>query len=324
VFDAVLYDDLARHAGLGWLTLLIPPAMLAAGMHAMFQGWFIRHGSLRAVGRAQIGQSTAQTGLCIAGGLGSLGAGGLVGAAVLSSWVGIGTMLHEARELPGHIRRLTVRRIWTIARRFGPESGCSTAVSICNVLAGVAPVVLLSHSFAANEVGWYALAVRLVYAPLAALVKALGQSFWSHASELIRNGRTDDLSRLYLNTTGILGLACIPVVLTCIAGSALVGPIFGTERWAGAGPVILALAPMLVGTIVFSATSHLVVFGMQGVQAIADALRLALICCSIIMGSAFDWSFVYVVLAISVSSLIGYLGLFAIHLTIHARIKLKH
>ncbi|HEY4203126.1 MAG TPA: oligosaccharide flippase family protein [Devosiaceae bacterium] len=304
---------------LGFLSYLLPIAVLAGGLAYLFQAWFVRSNDLRLVSKTKIAQSGSNVALSVTGGLMHLGASGLIGASVASSWVGILTLIKNAPRFRLSLRLVSRLRLWITLRRFGREASWSTLVAIVNAASFSAIVIALTASFSLHEVGWYTFMYRLAAAPISLISSALGQSFWSAAAQLARDRQFNALQNLYLSTTRRLALLAIPVVLGCLAGPFVVGPIFGEEKWGGAGYVLMALAPMLVGSIVFSSTSHLTVLQRQSMQLFADGVRLMLIVASIWVCKMAGFGFMAAVALASVSSLIGHLILFWLHLRELAR-----
>ncbi|MCY1556911.1 hypothetical protein D9M68_937110 [compost metagenome] len=92
------------------------------------------------------------------------------------------------------------------------------------------------------------------------------------------------------------------------------GPIFGAQEWAPAGYVLLAMAPHLLGTALFSPTNHLVVYGRQSYQLISDFIAIGLSVVSIALSAHLQLGIVICTLLISLSVLTGYVIRFFLHL----------
>ncbi|WP_315919380.1 lipopolysaccharide biosynthesis protein [Mesorhizobium sp. SP-1A] len=302
-------------ADLGKLALFLPVALLAGGLNALLSGWFVRQGDLSQVGRATIARSIANVSISTASGLAGSGAVGLIAATTISSWFGIVAQArHAGHELWTSLAQVTKKGLATAIAKHGRNATWSTMVSLFNAVSFSAPLLLLAHFYSTQQVGWYALMFRLLAAPIGVLSSALAQSFWSLAAELARNRGYSELRERYRNTTVRLGIATIPVMLVCLCGPYIIGPIFGVEHWQGAGDVLRAMAPMFIGTIMFSSTSHLTIFDKQSLQLFADIIRLILIILSIFAGFELDLDFSTTVLLTSLSSLAGHIILFYTHI----------
>lgn len=300
--------------------LLLPLAAIGSGLQALLAAWFVRDGDLAPVGRSTIARSLSNSALGLAAGGFGAGPIGLVGATTASSWMGVGTMVRcSGDRLAAPLRRTTWRRIRLAIRRHSRNASWSTLVSVVNAASLNLPVLMFVALFTPAEAGWYSLMLRLVFAPANVFGNALGQSFWSMAAEHSRSGRLDLLARAYRRTTWRLALASTPVLLICLAGPLIIGPLLGEREWGGAGWVLLAMAPMFFGAIVFSPTNHLVVLERQHLQLIADGGRLGLSAIAVWISYRLDLGFTVAVAAASTASLLGHTSVFLTHLAIHRR-----
>ncbi|MGH3457721.1 lipopolysaccharide biosynthesis protein [Aeromicrobium sp.] len=304
-------------AQLGLLLLLLPLLVLAGGLRDLFSGWFVRRGDLTAVSRATVSRSVANVLLSIGSGAARMGATGLIGAAVLSAWAGSYTLARHSgvklRDALGGVSRLSLR---SVLRAHGRTATWSTAVSILNALSLNAPVLVLAVFFSPVQVGWYALINRTAAAPISAVTAALAQSFWSLAADHARRHEYEEIAQAYQRVTRRLAVAALVVVGLCLTGPIVVGPILGSE-WAGAGFVLMAMAPMLVGNVMFSPTNHLVVFDKQHLQLAVDLLRLLLVIGAISSAYYLDLGFYVAVFLASTGSLAAHTLLFFLHVKVH-------
>ncbi len=299
---------------------LLPAAVAGTGARSLLTGWFVRTNDLAPTSRATISRSIANVILSLGGGVLRTGAVGLVFATVASIWMGIGTMMRRAGpSLWSAVRRSSFPRIRASVRPHLANASWSTAVSILNAASLNMPLLLLAVFYDALEVGWYALMLRIVMAPMSVFAGALGSSFWAHAADHARAGRVRQLAADYRRTTVRLALAAMPVALACLAGPFVVGPILGKTEWSGAGWVLLAMTPLFLGTIVFAPTNHLVVLDRQRLQLVTDGLRLAGTVLAIGICHLVGASFGTTVLAISCTSFAGNACLYPIHRHVHRR-----
>lgn len=302
---------------LGLLLLLLPLMLLAGGLRDLFSGWLVRRGDLTAVSRATVSRSVVNVLVSIGSGAARMGAPGLICAAVLSAWAGIYVLARDCgarlRDAFRGVSRHSLRSALRLHRR---TATWSTAVSILNALSLNAPVLTLSLFFSPVQVGWYALINRTAAAPISILTAALAQSFWSLAAEHARRQEYDEIAHAYQRVTRRLALAALVVVCICLAGPILVGPVLGPE-WSGAGQVLLASAPMLVGYVMFSPTSHLTVFDKQHLQLAADLLRLLLVIGAISGAYYLGFGFYIAVFLASTGSLAAHALLYFLHVKVH-------
>lgn len=316
---AVLTDaPVLERFGLGATALLIPIAMLGAGIVAMLQGWFVRSNDLRAVSRSKISQSYANAGISLLGGFLGVGAFGLISAFIVSSWTGAGMLARNAKQFWKRLRRLDTRRLLATFVTYKREAGWSTLVSLVNATSLYGTVFVLTTFFSLEEVGWYTLMLRVALGPIRLISSSLSQSFWSAAAENARAKQFVELRQLYFRTTRRLALLSIPILVGCCAGPFIVGPLFGNAEWRGAGYVLLAMAPMLVATAVFSPTNHLVVYQRQAYQLLSDVFSILLQFLAIYGTARLNLSFATSVFMMSIAVCIAYGLRFYLHVIANA------
>jgi O-antigen/teichoic acid export membrane protein len=263
---------------LGMVGWLLPLAVLGGGAQQLLQAWHVRGGELSDVGRAKVTQSAANvlTSIVAAG----LGAWGLVLGVLAGSWVGLGTLWRRAAGLQGALRRLSRHRLAVAWRRFRGEAAWSTLASALNAASFAVVPLMLARHHATAEVGYYALMQRVALGPVGLIGAAVSQSFWAEAARLVRDD-VPALSRLYRRSTARLAWVALPLALLALAGPLYVGPIFGDAQWAQAGWVLAATVPMLVGQVVASPLSHLIIHRRQHWQALWDLVRVLLLVATI-------------------------------------------
>jgi O-antigen/teichoic acid export membrane protein len=302
---------------IGPFLLLLPIAMVGGGMNQLIQAWFIREASLKAVSRTKIVQSITGTGLKVAGGITGLGAFGIIVSSVVSIWVGIGLLFRFANGLRESVTNISFIKIKADGLQFWQESTLSTLVSIFNIASLTAGPLLFAQYYSTTEVGWYTLMYGLALAPIGMITEAIGQSFWGEAVQLVKID-LKALRALYIRTTKRLMLASLPILIICAAGPLFIGPLLGKTEWEGASFVLPAIIPMVFGSIVFSPTNHLIVFGKQHLQLVGDITRLLLMIIALIIARVAMVNFITAVLLISLSSLIGHIILFIMHIKVRS------
>ena len=321
---AVMTDSaLLAQSKLGLTAFLIPLAMLGMGLAEQLNCWFVRQGNLQTMSHIKIAQGISNAGFAVLAGFGRLGAVGLIGALILSTWVGIGIFAVNAADLWRRLARTSRSRLAATFKRYRQQAGVSTAVSLMNTLSVSVNTLMIVAFFSLQEAGWYALMLRLAVAPIAIIATAIGQSFWSIAAELARKGQWQDLRALYLKTIGRLSWLAVPIAIGCGAGPFVVGPLFGSDEWGPAGYVLLAMAPHLIGAAVFSPTTHLIVYRRQAYQFASDALAISLTVISVYAAARLGLGIVICTLLVSLSILTGYVVRFLFHLRANAELSSK-
>lgn len=307
------------YAILGSLMLYLPIALSGTGIQQLFRGWYARESNLASISKARITQTCSYLFIAIC--IGAIGTeqNGLIIAASLSVCIPVATLWKYSDSLSSKLQHLNVKKIQVVAKQHIGQASLAAVVALVNVTSLTAPVILLSQLYSAAELGWYALMYRVVTTPLGTIMNALSISFWSRSAELIRHKKSTQALQLYLSITKKMLVPAILVVLFAIVAPYLIPVLFSAE-WDGAGRVLQATTPMLIGYTLFSATNHLIVLRRQGLQLIADGLRLCLMLLSILSAHELNWDFETAVLALSISSFFGHLCLFGIHIAVHKRL----
>jgi len=308
------------YAILGSLLLYLPIALSGTGVQHLFRGWFARDGNLASISTARITQTCSYLVIAICVGAIGMERQGLIVAATLSVCFPIAMLWKSSESLASKLQRLNKSKLHLVARQHFNQASQASIVALVNVTSLTAPIILLSQLYSAVELGWYALMYRVVTTPLGTIMNALSVSFWSRSAELIRHKKSNQALKLYLSITKKMLIPAVLVILFAAVAPYLIPVVFGNE-WDGAGRVLQATTPMLIGYTLFSATNHLIVLRRQGLQLIADGLRLSLMFLSMLFAHKLNWDFENAVLALSFSSLCGHLCLFGIHIAVHNRLQ---
>lgn len=306
----------AAWAVLGAAVWLLPPALLGGGLQQLLAAWHVRAADLTGVGRAKMTQSAANVAVALAAAPllpPAYAAWGLAGGVLAGQWVGLRTLWRSACGLRHSLARTGARRLAVAWARFGVEAGWSTLVSVLNTASFALVPLLLARHYSADDVGFYALVQRVALAPVGLVGAAVSQSFWAEAATLVRSDKPA-LRRLYQRSTRrLLGVAAV-LALLAASGPWTVGPLFGAERWGAAGTVLAACVPMLIGQVVVSPLSHLVIHRRQHWQAVWDAIRALALAAAIEAGGRAGAPLAATVLALSVVMAAMYAVLYALNL----------
>jgi O-antigen/teichoic acid export membrane protein len=303
------------------MVFLLPLAMLSSGIIQLFDGWFVRSGHLKTVGTAKIIQSLSNTALSLLSGLSKFGAMGLIISSIASSIIAVVILIKKTRQIQYRFVRTSKIRMSAMLQRFRSEATLSTAVSITNTLSNTASIFMIASFFTLQELGWYALMHRLALAPVGLISSSIGKSFWSTAAGYTRVKAYGELRKLYLRTTLKLCIFIVPIIIGCGMAPFLIGPLFGTSEWTPAGYILLAMAPHIIGAIVFSPTNHLIVYGRQSYQLISDLIVILLTAISIFVTAKYNLGIVACTAAISFTMLAGYIFRFYLHLYANAELR---
>ncbi len=261
----------------GGLPWLLPGVLAVTGLQQLLQAWHVRGADLAAASRMKLLLSVVNVAVAVSFGLAmlpgatalGLGAGMLAGACAAS----LGLLRH-AKGLGTALGRLSPRRVVVSWRRFRGQVAWSTLAALLNTLSLAAVPLMLSRHHSMADVGFYTLVQRIAFVPAGLVGSAVRDSFWAEAA---RRAGSDPagLRALFLVSLRRLGLLAAVATVVALAGPLWVGPLLGAAQWSGAGWVLAASVPMLVGQIAVSPLSHLEVHSKQHWQAAWDAVRLA-------------------------------------------------
>lgn len=302
---------------LGSLIYWLPIAVLGFGINQLFASWYVREGDMSPISRARIVQSACYVFVAVT--CSSFGSLGLVLAATLGwflSWI---PYLPVINKIAIGLRYFSYIRLLKFCRLTIKTSVEISVVALVNTISVVAPVVLLAQLFTVAEVGLYTVMMRIVGTPLTVVTGAMSLSFWSQTAEQARMRQFDRIYSTFLKTTLLLMFPAFGVLGACIS-LPLVIPVILGDAWSDAGPVLLALSPMLIGVALFSPTNHLVVLKEERLQLIADGMRLTAMILVALVSAKANISLVPTVFLLSVASFLGHFLLFLIQIVVHKRL----
>lgn len=266
----------AAWLGSGGLPWLLPGVLAGSGLQQLLQAWHVRGAALASLSRMKLLMSVVNVTVAVGFGLWmmpaptalGLGAGMLMGACV--ACIGLG---RRAVGLGTALGRLSTRRVVVSWYRFRGQVAWSTLAALLNTLSLAAVPLMLSRHYSVADVGLYTIVQRIAFVPAGLVGSAVRDSFWAEAARRARIDRAG-LRVLFLSSLRRLGVLAAAAGLIAAAGPWYVGPILGAQQWSGAGWVLAASVPMLVGQVAVSPLSHLEVHGKQHWQAAWDAVRL--------------------------------------------------
>ena len=292
--------------------LLLALGILSGSCQLIGQSWYILRGDLTLIGWAKLAQAVITLTLALVFGIMGGGGTALV-AAYVTGFVAADLVLFIWGDAPVQRTHFSARKLRRVIYFHGKRLASGTALSLVNMMMTVCIAALLVVFYSKEIVGWYGLIFRVASAPIGLLTIALIHSFWSDAAIMAKSD-PQSLKNFYIGSIKRLSMVAIPLGAIFLMGPFYVPAIFGPEKWSGAGELLAALTPYLVGTIVFGPTTHLIVYGKGHWQLASDLVTLVL--------TALAFAFVAQAghpawLAITVSStvvLIGYGARFWLHL----------
>ena len=272
------------------LLWLLPIGLLAMGCNRALIHWAIRRQKFGQITRRQISRSVGQVIIQIGCGYLALGPFGLVVGQIVGQSAGTTTLALAFHRIEGKLwRTVRLREMARAAARYGNLPTFGVGATLLSNAGRFAPALFVAALYGAEVAGWFALAQRILAAPL----------YLSHAvagvylSEAPRRARVE-VSGLYtlFKTTAwrLLAFGVLSLGLVVVAGPQLFGLVFG-PIWTEAGRFAQFLALMTLGQLVVGPISQtLTVFERQDLQLACDALRFAVLLLVFFAAHHLTWS----------------------------------
>jgi O-antigen/teichoic acid export membrane protein len=301
---------------------LMPLTVLVGGTQLLLEAWHVYRKTVQSLGHAKLILTLITILASTGAGFLAMGAPGLI----LGYFFGFlfscaSLMLNQKRMLLGLLSLKYDALAHGIAR-YRTAVFQSLGVSLVNVSMSMSMTLLISVYYDARTVGWYSLVFRVATGPVALFTSAIIYSFWSEAAALAKTSARD-LRRFYVQSVARLALMSVPLAILALFAPYYVGPVFGEAEWAGAGWLLAAITPYLVGILIISPTTHLIVYGRQNWQFWCD---LATLCCVVILFHVMaqhGFSATQTVAATSCVMLAGYIVRFFLHLRANSLLRIE-
>ncbi|MBL0428684.1 MATE family efflux transporter [Ramlibacter alkalitolerans] len=235
--------------------LLVPVAVLFAIGGAYASAWHTRWGDLRPLADARVAQSVTTSTSNLLGALFSTGGLMLVAGMLVGAFVYLGAQIRRrivARALS--IRVISLAQIAGALRQEAGRIKYSGPAGILNAVGLYFPTILIGMWYGAQNLGWFALMLRLAVYPTLAFTAGASQSFLAEVSAAARNNPAD-ISARYARTKTLLTVLGTVAAIVCLCGPMLVGVLLGAAKWSGAGWTLFALAPVVLVQVVASPLS---------------------------------------------------------------------
>jgi len=272
----VTYEIYSRVFGaetkLGWISLLLPLAIVTNGFVATLASWCNRRKAYSAIATGSVSQSVTSSSVnLLAGLLYPSGIGLILGALVsqLTNGLVLGRGLRAShadvsrRESLSHQLFTTpVNSLTTVVRKYSKFPRYDIWTDLANVGSIQIPLVLMVAFYSDAFAGYFLLAQRIVGLPMTFIGSAIGQVFYQRAQELKKDFTAlNHLMKTVCRATLLIGL--LPTILLICWGDDLFALVFGTP-WRDAGIVAQLIAPALLFQFIASPLS--VIFWVDQAQ----------------------------------------------------------
>jgi O-antigen/teichoic acid export membrane protein len=275
------------------------------GAYQVASFWAVRKSNFGALARTRIQQGITGPASQIAFGFAGFGALGLILGQILSQ---SGGLIRLALSMIADNQRTGIsihrRGLAWAAKRYRRFPIYDSTASLLNMAGAQAPVILFAALFSPALAGYYALAQRVLSAPMGLIGKAVSQVL---LPRVVKSGRSEEGRRLVLRLVEILSwLSFFPFTMVTLFSAKIVPVLFGHE-WTPAATLLAWTALWVAWQFVTSPLS-MVMVGLEAVrrhmavQLVLFVLRIVPIPLGAFLGSA-DIA----VIGVSVASVVGYI-----------------
>lgn len=257
---------------------LVPVGLLGFSIQQVLLYWALRKRAYCHVARTNLTRNAFS--VAVQAGTGIIGIGPL--GLLVGSLIGqVGGSLTLARvafsEKYGRIRQVKVDGVMSSARQFARFPLISSWSGLLNAAGIHSPPILLASGFGVHVAGAFALAQRVIEAPLRLVGTSVADVYFAEAARLVRvNPR--EFVRMYFKIAMRLAIIGVPPILVCGSFSPWAfGVVFG-EEWRVAGEYVRVLAPYFaVRFVVYPLSQTLNILQRQDLQLYWDAGRLMIV-----------------------------------------------
>ena len=226
-----------------WIFLL-PVLVFLLGLANIFQNLMIRTKQFRNLSVSRIINSLGNNLTALFFGLLSIGAWGLMIGNLVGTFLFVlvlGFWLYRSGNLKTRdANRSSMNRL---AKKFKDLPTSNTLQSVMEAMQNYGIIYLAKVFFSSSVVGFYALSIRVLQAPLWLIGNAIAQVYMKDASE--RFNKNENLEELLLKTIKLSALVALPVLITLlICGPWLFALVFGSP-WREGGVYAQILAPWM-------------------------------------------------------------------------------
>jgi O-antigen/teichoic acid export membrane protein len=218
-----------------WFALLLPITVFLDNINQIITTWSVRERRFKVVSTNDIARAVGSAGPQIAAGFTTLGGAGLMIGQAIGSFCALAVLLARggAGELWRHARRSSLKRQWTVARRYYDFPLFQMPKAMLNAASRSVPQALMVFFFAKQAAGLYGQAFRLTLIPATLVNVSLGRVLLQRFAVLQSQGKS--IHPLLLKSTLMLTLVSLPLVLVVTMFGPQAFAIALGERWRGAG-----------------------------------------------------------------------------------------
>jgi O-antigen/teichoic acid export membrane protein len=306
--DASLESDL-------WLIPLV--AYLSAVVQVLIY-MQIRKRSYRTLSHNTVLQAVTSSGTQITVPLLGISYSGLLLSLVLSPLVATAFLVRPAKTA---FSGTSVAQMSSALRKYKQYPIYGTPVALVN--SAVSPIIVwyIFKTFGAEVAGLYALALRVLAAPISVIKESVRKVFWGEILTVLRERPNDAIPLFYSIMWKLLALGVPIIALAFLYGEPVVAYVFG-EQWRNAGYIVAVLSPMLAISLATTSLANFSMIGRPKLGLLWATLQLSSIAILIYLSDYSDMRFRIFIAMYSATMIATYVIQVAIwHAAIQAIVK---
>lgn len=233
---------------------LLPVLVFAMSGIQQETQWLIRHKEFSKIGASKVSFVSASVPARIAAGYLKMGSLGLIGGTLLGNLVSWAFLAWNGSKIRSGIDYSKAKmRVLAIKHKDFPM--INSFHSMSDMGRELAMLYLLGTYFGQTALGWYAVAFRIVRAPMMLIGAAIGQIFYQRASEQFASG--GEIYSITIKTMKLLAYVGVPLFAILAAlGQTGFEFILGSE-YGEVGQVVRIMTPWLLLHLISSPLSQI-------------------------------------------------------------------
>lgn len=280
LFAMGLLENMAR---LPWIALWVAVIVFLTAAFTLLSQYALRGHRYGPVARRSVYQSALAAGAQLGFGLVAPTPTGLIGGYALGRMAGIAPLTLALRA---ELERFSRADVWKVLREYWRFPVLFTPSAVLNSAGLVLPVLFVGTWFSVADAGQWAMADRLLAAPLVLVATSVGQVAEAHMSETYRESRPG-LARYYLAVSGVLATLSVLLVTTIVFVGPWLVPVFLGSGWGSVAEIMIALLPMLATRLIVSPMSKVLIVLQHGTwNLVLDIMRVVFVLIAIIAATS--------------------------------------
>lgn len=271
LFGFGLFPNMAR---LPWFAVWVGAITFLSAVFTLLSQYALRRHRYGAVARRSVYQSVLSAGAQLGWGVAAPSAAGLISGYAIGRAAGIVPL---AVGLRTEMQRFSVADVRLLLKKYWRFPALFTPSAVLNSAGLVMPVIFVGLWFSVGDAGQWALADRILAAPLVLVATAVGQVVEAHVSEMVREGRRG-LSGYYVSVSGVLALVAVGTVAVVVFLAKPILPIVLGPGWETAADLMIAMSPIVATRLIVSPMSKILIVLQRGGWNLGlDVLRVLLV-----------------------------------------------